>query len=303
GQIKRLAGSNRDGVADCDAERRGPSGRGGSGDHAAGGEGEAGRQGARRDRPDVWERSSGCNQRLGVCHADGSNRQGRGRGDQHRGASDRLEKANGAVTGVRHVDVPCTIYGQAVRTVQLGAGGQSAVARVAQCASAGDGGDDASEGDFANSVVVRIRNEKVAGVVYGNECGGIELGVGGRSAIARIAYHAVTGYRGDEPAGRHPANTMVARVCNVEVAVHVYSHAGREVQLGGCRQPAIARVQGYVRSVAGYRSDEPARPDFANPAGAILADVEATAAVHGDALWSAQLGKGRWPAIAQGEAA
>ena len=76
----------------------------------------------------------------------------------------------------------------AVGTVELGVGGLPAIAGVALGAVAGDRHDRAGRlHHLADLLVVGVGDEQVAGPVDGHAVGAVELGGGGRAAVAGVA--------------------------------------------------------------------------------------------------------------------
>ena len=95
-------------------------------------------------------------------------------------------------------------------------------------------------------------------------CGSLSCGAGGGAAVAGEAAEAVVGlvggvvagHGGDDPGlGVHPADDVVGRVGDVQVALGVDREPGRLVQLGERGQAAVAGVAGVA--VAGDGGDLP----------------------------------------------
>ena len=95
-----------------------------------------------------------------------------------------------------------------VGIVKLGGGGLAAVAAVTRGSIAGDGGDHAGGAvHLANPVVARVGDEDVPGGVHRHAAGDVELGSGGRAAVAAVTSGSVAGHGGDHARGMvHLAN-------------------------------------------------------------------------------------------------
>ena len=114
--------------------------------------------------------------------------------------------------------------------VKLGGGGRAAVAAIAAASVAGDGGDDARAGvDLADAVVAGVGDEQVAAGVHRNADGIVQLGGGGRPAVAAIARSSVAGDGGDDARGGVDlADAVVVGVGDEQVAAGVHRHAARD---------------------------------------------------------------------------
>src|ERR1700733_9901075 len=185
-----------------------------------------------------------------------------------------------AVGGVGDVEVVgAGVDRDPVGGVELGRGGGLAAALAAGRGGAAgggggvdDGGDAPGRGDFADGVVEGVGDEQVAGAVDGDALGVVEAGGGGGAAVAGEAAEAVAGLvggvvagdGGDDPGlGVDPADDVVGRVGDVEVALRVDGEAGGGVQLGERGQAAVSGVAG--RAVAGDGHDLPLRGDLDDP--------------------------------------
>src|SRR6202042_2392064 len=121
-----------------------------------------------------------------------------------------------------------------------------------------DGGDDAGRGDLADGVVEGVSDEQVAGAVDGDALRVVQLGAGGGAAVAGESAEPVAGLVGGEVAGHggddpglgvDPADDVVGRVGDIQVAVGVHREAGGGVQLRERGQAPVSGVAG--RAVAG----------------------------------------------------
>ena len=98
---------------------------------------------------------------------------------------------------VGDVEVASGIHGDRGRTVQLGAGGRTAVAGVAWRAVARHGGDHPVR-DLADALVMGVGDVEVAGGVHGDALGIGQLGAGGRASIAAEAGRPVSRHQGQD---------------------------------------------------------------------------------------------------------
>ena len=89
------------------------------------------------------------------------------------------------------------------------------------------------EVDLADDVVAAVGDEEVARRVHGDARGVVELGAGGRSAVAAVARSAVSGDRGDHARGVVDlADDVVAAVGDEEVPRGVQGDAHGVVEFG-----------------------------------------------------------------------
>ena len=79
------------------------------------------------------------------------------------------------------------IHGDAARPVQLGGCGRTAIAAKTEGPVSGYGGDYSTR-DLADAVVALVGNVDVSGSVHGDPIGHVQLGAGGRAAIATVPY-------------------------------------------------------------------------------------------------------------------
>ena len=93
----------------------------------------------------------------------------------------------------RDIEVAGGIHGHVAGGEQLGAGGRAAVAGGAFGCRAGDGGDGAIGADPPHAVVAQVGNVQVSREIHGQAVRKVELGGGGRAAIAAEAGRAGAG--------------------------------------------------------------------------------------------------------------
>ena len=111
-------------------------------------------------------------------------------------------------------------------------------------AGARDGGDDPGRVDAADSVVRGIGDEHVA-VVVDRDAGRIlQVGRGGRTAVAQEGGDAVAGDRGDRPVGGDATDPVIERIGDEDVPLMVERHADRIVQLCVEGRATVLRVAG-----------------------------------------------------------
>jgi hypothetical protein len=102
------------------------------------------------------------------------------------------------VSRVRNVELAGGIDRDPFRAVQRSADGGSVVARIAGVAVAGHCNNAAIPANRTNAVVSAIRDIECACAVYGEAAGGIQLGHGCRTAVAREARRPVAGVGSDD---------------------------------------------------------------------------------------------------------
>ena len=178
-----------------------------------------------------------------------------GAGDRGDDPAAGYDLTDTVVLGVRDEEVARGVHGDAGRVPQLRARAGAPVAAEAGNTGAGDRGDDpGAGGDPADAVVTGVRDEEVARSVDGDAGRVPELRAGGGAPVAEEARTAGAGERGDDAgAGRDPADAVVRRVRDEEVAGGVDGDRVGKVQHGmGCRA-AVAD-----RHPPGRRHDDPA---------------------------------------------
>src|SRR5262249_26338974 len=145
--------------------------------------------------------------------------------------------------------------------IQLGLDGRDAVAIVALCPGAGDGGDQPRGGQhLPDAVVVRVGDEQVTCVIHCHAIGGTELGLCGRDAVAVVASCAGPRDGGDQPrGGQHLPDAVVVRVGDDQVPCVFHCHAIGGTELGLCGRDAVAVVASCAG--AGHGGDQPRRLD------------------------------------------
>ena len=163
-----------------------------------------------------------------------------------------LQAAYGTVAGIGHVHRSRGGDGHAGGPVEGGGGGRSPVAGIAARAGAGDGGNGAVGVDLAHAPA-EIGHVEAACGVHGQAERVPQLRVDGRAAIAGVTRQAIAREGGDQAAGRHLADDVVAGVGDVEIAggIHRHSLGRRDLGVGG--RPAISRIT--RRAVTGDGED------------------------------------------------
>ena len=138
--------------------------------------------------------------------------------------------ADGVVEGVGDEQVAGAVEGDALRVVELRAGGGAAVsgepaeaaAGLAGGVVAGHGGDDAGPGvDPADDVAGGVGDVQVAVCVQRDAGGLVQPGEGGRAAVAGVAGGAVAGDGDGLALGGDLHDPVVVGVGDVQVAVRV----------------------------------------------------------------------------------
>src|SRR5439155_134534 len=165
--------------------------------------------------------------------------------------------ADAVVVGVGDEEVARGVHGDAGRGLELGGGGGAAVVDGVTPA-AGDGRDDpAPSRHLADAVVRRVRDEEVARSVDGDTGRDPQLGAGGGAPIAAEVDITGAGDGGDDPgAAGDPADAVVRRVRDEEVAGGVDGDAARDPQLGAGGGAVVTAEAGVTG--AGDRGDDPA---------------------------------------------
>ena len=99
--------------------------------------------------------------------------------------------------------------------------------------------------DLADAVIVGVGDEEVPAGVHARRHRAVQLGGGGRAAVAAVARGSVAGDGGDHAGSAiHLADAVVVSVGDEEVPGRVHRHALRGRQLGGgglAAVPAVAR--------------------------------------------------------------
>ena len=100
-------------------------------------------------------------------------------------------------------------------------------------------GGDHSVRDLADAVVTGVGDVQVAGGIHGDAVGIIQLGAGGRAAVAADSLDPVSRHGGDHPI-RDLADAAVTGVGDVQVAGGIHGDAGGIVQLGAGGRTVVA---------------------------------------------------------------
>src|ERR1019366_1408410 len=138
--------------------------------------------------------------------------------------------------------------------------------------------------------VTRVGDIEVAGGVHGDPHGAAQLGAGGRAVVAAETLRPISRRGGDHPV-RDLADAVVDRVGDVQVAGRVDGDPGGKVQLGAGGRAVVAQTR---RAPARHGGDHPARylADEAVTEEGGIGEVKVAVRIHGDALWTPQLGAG-----------
>ena len=224
---------------------------------------------------------------------------------------------------IPNVEVAGGIHRHADRE-ELGAGGRASVAGVAKAAVAGHRRNGSIRRQLANREAVDIvkvavcihRHAAAAGCVHrrdravssrhlahssiGNvevaagiqrHCGGpVELSAGRRASVARRACNAIAGHRRDHPIRSHLADSVVARIRDVEVAGCIDRQPAWGVELGARSRTSVAQPGG---AVAGHRRDGAVGPNLAHPVVCDVGNVEVAGCVHRHTPWPELCAGGR----------
>ena len=124
---------------------------------------------------------------------------------------------------------------------QLGAGGWSAIAGKISSAVADDCADrPRSRRNLANYIVFAVSYVQVAAGIKCNASRRIQLGAGGRPAIAGVARGSVPGDRTDNAGARcNLADQIVSWIGDVQIAAGVDRQGVRRIQLGAGSGTAV----------------------------------------------------------------
>src|SRR5262249_18516972 len=133
--------------------------------------------------------------------------------------------ANSAIADIGDVEVSRIVEGQSTREVEARRGGIAGIASEAGLTVAGERGDGAVGGDAAYAVIAGIRDIEVTirTDLHGERS--CERGLRGKDVIAVVLRGklAVSGDGGDGAIGRDPANALVVRIGDVDVAEAIKS--------------------------------------------------------------------------------
>src|SRR5581483_7026578 len=177
---------------------------------------------------------------------------------------------------------------------------------------------DPGPGGVGRRIAALLGDVDVAEVVDGDAAGAVEVGRGGRAAIAgRIARRdgrlgvgrrrggvGVAGDRGDRPAGVDLADQVVAAVGDVEVPGLVEGHALGGVELGVDRPAAVTAVALRLR-VPGHDGDRHrvgVEVEHADHVVAAVGHVELVAGRHEHRLGELEPRTLRWAGVGLGRA-
>ena len=94
------------------------------------------------------------------------------------------DPADASVAEIGYIEIPGAIGGQAIGRIQRCVDCRSAVSREPRAPGSRHGGDDAVRGDFANAMVVRIRNVDVSGEIAGDPFDVVNEGCARGAAVA-----------------------------------------------------------------------------------------------------------------------
>src|SRR5713226_5840300 len=118
----------------------------------------------------------------------------------------RTQPADPHIQSVGDVQTPVRTEGDSRRESELGLGGRTTVAAKAKGPVANHGGDDPVRPHPADATVPGVGDVQAPVRTDGNPLGGVELGLGGRAAVAAVAGSAVARHRGDDPVRPNPAD-------------------------------------------------------------------------------------------------
>ena len=187
--------------------------------------------------------------------------------------------------GVGHEDVACQVHRH------RNGGEQSKGAGAVQYSR-----DLPAGQDFADALVLRIGDIKVALAIYGQASREGELGHGCGIAVAAIACDAGSRRGGDPAIGRHLAHAIAPEFGDVQVAGGVHCHVARFQHLRAGGGAAVAG--GALTAAAGVGLDGAVGRDAAHAAVVQIGDVEVAGQIDGNAVGQVELGAGGRPAIA-----
>jgi hypothetical protein len=150
--------------------------------------------------------------------------------------------------------------------------GRAAVTGVAGGSRAGERGDVAGAVDAADPVAEFLADIDVADRVDDHAPGVVELGLGGRAAVACRAGRPRPRHGVDDPAGVDAADPVIVAVGHEDGAVTGAPHGGRGVEHG---QVGPAAVTGVTRlAVAGHHAEDTFGRDAAHPVVPAVAEVD-----------------------------
>ena len=217
-------------------------------------------------------------------------------GDGRDDAGGSRHLANHVVTRVRNVEVAGSIHGHAIADVQGCAGSRAPIARIAVVPGTRHRRDGPARRDFANHVVVSVRDVEIAGAIHRHVRRLIELRLGGRPPVACVAPGPCAGHGRDDAARhRHLPDTAVGDIRDVEVAGGIHRHSPRPVKLGAGGHTAVAGIG--RGAVAGYRCDD-TRRHLPDPVVRTVRDVDIAPGIHRHAIGLIDLSLHGRPAIA-----
>ena len=211
----------------------------------------------------------------------------------HRADDSPGDFADAAVAQVGDVEAAAPIQCDVGREEQGRAGCGGAIAGEARVSVGREGADGAVRRHLADPVVERVGDVEVACGIDRHALRPVQLGVDGRRAVAAVSGQAGARHRRDGAIGRDPADHVVARVGDVQVARGVEGQAGRPVELRGRGGAAVARISGHSCSREG--ADGAVRGDLADPVGVAVGHVDVAGGIHSDSIRKAEL-RARWPA-------
>src|SRR5689334_8162237 len=110
------------------------------------------------------------------------------------------------------------------RTVELGIDRRDAVPVIPEGANAGVRGDHTACGNFANSMIGRIRNVEGSPGIHPDILWLIELGIYRQAAISGKSRDPVARNCSDGSSSVNPANPMIKRIGNVDVPLNIESY-------------------------------------------------------------------------------
>src|SRR5262249_49935942 len=138
--------------------------------------------------------------------------------------------------------------------------------------------DDTGRVDLPEPVVVLVDDVHVPRAVGGETAGEVQLGAGGRAAVAAEAVEVAAGDGGDDTRGVDLPDAVV--VADVDVPCAVDRQRLQRPEGGRAGRAAVPGER--PGPVAGDRGQDAVRRDLEDPAGALVGQVEVAGAVGRD---------------------
>src|SRR6266480_7473517 len=163
-------------------------------------------------------------------------------------------------------------------------------------------GAQGMKNDLANSVVSLVRDVQIAARIQRDPVWVVETRARRRTAIAREGGAAIARHGGDDPRRRgDPANSVVALVRDVDIAVRIQRDTIRVVEARARRRTTVAREGGAA--IARHGGDDSRRRiDLANAVVVLVRNIEVATCIQRHSSWVVEARARRRAAIAQGAA-